>query len=137
MGKRHGKRKTKGNIGYFSLLNVVVDDGLLGRVRRDCKDGNAALVWLVLFRKSWWGGESQGYCQGVSVRWIAKVLGLSLTTVRRAVKGLKEAGYIDVLKGGLGSKDTYLVKDIGAEHLAKSEPTVAHFQKTKMAHFEP
>ncbi|MBA4065916.1 MAG: hypothetical protein C0501_19800 [Isosphaera sp.] len=91
------RRPRAGGPDRWATLNVFADEQLKALTRKT-GSGNAAVVWLVLFRNA--DGRT-GLVRRVTVVELADRTGLAENTVRSAVKALLGAGLLRVHKPGL------------------------------------
>lgn len=92
-------------IGYGPVPHAVVCDSGLSTTER--------LVYVGLLMHDWAEKDRSGHRKGkvwVGQRTLAKELGVSYATVRRAIDKLAKRGYIDVDHGFKGKSNTYTLR---------------------------
>jgi hypothetical protein len=105
--KANKPSKAKGRSkGRFGVLNAFVDYSLAGL------DHSNRSVWLVLFRDTRPDGLAR-----TSQTDIARRIGMSVSTVKRAIQQLENLGLLTVkYRGGLGGRlSVYLVNPLPAQ----------------------
>lgn len=103
--KRLAKSNTPSRSSRFEMLNSFVDSDMQGLPLL------SGLVWLVLFR------DARGDVAQTSGEYIAKRIGVKRRAVTRALKQLRDRGFVEQLKkGGLNQgASIYRIRSFGSQ----------------------
>ena len=93
MEKKNGKDQIRRRRGHLRLPHGIIDNGLLGKIVQDCGTASAALVWVILYRYTRGFHEEM---RQVTEDLIAERTGLTIRSVRRAVRALECKGFLKV-----------------------------------------